>query len=216
RTLWNVLWSCLTTIFASTWLAVHPNVPGRRITKGEGPWILSTREHLKVMAMALIAPEIIVAWAATQFTEFSISSIRKLWRRKDPQHLTMAHGFMVSMGGLDGRRSYTKHERGSEEYREHVSEEKELLLSLDALREYPELRMKLQAIKIEDIMDRSKGDALSKTISILQISWFMVQCFARINQNLPITLLEITALAFAGLSIITYCLWWHKPLNVNY
>ncbi len=55
-----------------------------------------------------------------------------------------------------------------------------------------------------------------KTFSILQISWFIVQCIARALQHLPITLLEVTALAFAGLSIITYCLWWNKPLNVKY
>ncbi|PBK80299.1 hypothetical protein ARMGADRAFT_1092383 [Armillaria gallica] len=30
------------------------------------------------------------------------------------------------------------------------------------------------------------------------------------------TLLEMTALAFAGLSVITYSLWWYKPLNIKY
>ncbi|KAK0197619.1 hypothetical protein F5146DRAFT_888456, partial [Armillaria mellea] len=57
----------------------------------------------------------------------------------------------------------------------------------------------------------SKGDALSKTISIIQISGFIAQCIARVTQRLPITLLEMTALAFAGISITTYCLWWYKP-----
>ncbi len=64
--------------------------------------------------------------------------------------------------------------------------------------------------------DKSKGDALSKTFSILQMSWFIVQCIAQAVQHLPITLLEVTALAFTGLSIITYCLSWNKPLNVKY
>ncbi|KAK0197621.1 hypothetical protein F5146DRAFT_921541, partial [Armillaria mellea] len=72
------------------------------------------------------------------------------------------------------------------------------------------------AINPEEIEDKSKGDVFSKTISILQLAWFIVQCIARATQHLPITLLEMTALAFASLSIITYFLWWYKPLNVKY
>ncbi|KAK0472664.1 hypothetical protein IW261DRAFT_1296317, partial [Armillaria novae-zelandiae] len=63
----------------------------------------------------------------------------------------------------------------------------------------------------ETIEDKSKGDVFSKTVSILQLSWFIVQCLARANQHLPITLLEMSALAFTGPSIITYLLWWYKP-----
>ncbi len=90
------------------------------------------------------------------------------------------------------------------------------LVTLEALESEPNLVKSLAAISRETIEDKSKGDALSKTISVLQISWFIVQCVARAIQHLPITLLEMTALAFAGLSIITYLLWWHKPLNVKY
>lgn len=27
RTVWNIIWSCLITIFACTWVVVHPNIP---------------------------------------------------------------------------------------------------------------------------------------------------------------------------------------------
>ncbi len=90
------------------------------------------------------------------------------------------------------------------------------LVTLEVLEYEPNLVKRLAAISPETIEDKSKGDALSKTISILQISWFIVQCIARALQHLPITLLEMTALAFAGLSIITYSLWWYKPLNIKY
>ncbi|KAK0502207.1 hypothetical protein EDD18DRAFT_683932 [Armillaria luteobubalina] len=227
RTLWNVLWSCLTAIFASTWLAVHPNVPGHRIT-GRQSWseslILSVYERLTVTGVAIIAPEIIVAWAAAQFTvawevcygeKFSIPSIWKSWERDPQDRLTMTHGYFLSMGGFEGNHPHTSDERRASG--QHPSERGDkLLFSLDALVKYPCLRKRLREIKKEDITDRSKGDYLSKFISILQISWFMVQCFARINQNLPITLLELTALSFAGMSIIARCLWLHKPLNVKY
>ncbi len=65
RTLLSIVWSCLATIFACTWLSVHPNVPGRNITT-RGP-ISCTIEHVKIMVTAILAPEVIVAWAAQQF-----------------------------------------------------------------------------------------------------------------------------------------------------
>ncbi len=115
----------------------------------------------------------------------------------NPPKLTMAHGFGVSMGAF-------------------YDAETEKLLVLRCLKDDPFLVEKLAQIEELSIQDRSKGDAFSKTISIFQISWFGAQCFARINQHLPITLLEVMALAFAVLSITTYVIWWHKPLNVQY
>lgn len=66
-----------------------------------------------------------------------------------------------------------------------------------------------------DIKDRSKGDALSKGIAILQLAWFVLQLVARYAQNLPITLLEIDTLAVAALTCITYGFWWKKPKDVG-
>jgi hypothetical protein len=67
----------------------------------------------------------------------------------------------------------------------------------------------------EDIKDRSKGDAISKTFIILQTTWFIVQCIARWSQRLPVTELEVVTLGFALLNGITYGLWWNKPQNVG-
>jgi hypothetical protein len=66
-----------------------------------------------------------------------------------------------------------------------------------------------------DIEDRSKGDALSKGIAILQLAWFVLQLVARYVQNLPITLLELDTLALAALAGIAYGLWWKKPKDVR-
>jgi hypothetical protein len=66
-----------------------------------------------------------------------------------------------------------------------------------------------------DIEDRSKGDALSKGIAILQLAWFVLQLVARYVQNLPITLLELDTLALAALTGIAYGLWWKKPKDVR-
>ncbi len=65
RTLLSIIWGCLATIFVCTWLSVHPNVPGHKITT-RGP-ISCTIERMKIMVTAILAPEVIVAWAAQQF-----------------------------------------------------------------------------------------------------------------------------------------------------
>ena len=66
-----------------------------------------------------------------------------------------------------------------------------------------------------EIQDRSKGDALSKGLVVIQTSWFILQCIARRIERLPITELELVTLAFAALNFITYTLWWNKPLDVQ-
>ena len=36
RSIWNIVWSCLVTIFSCTWIAVHPNVPCQ---EANGKWL---------------------------------------------------------------------------------------------------------------------------------------------------------------------------------
>ena len=67
----------------------------------------------------------------------------------------------------------------------------------------------------DEIMDRSKGDGLSRIILILQSSWFIVQCIARRVQGLDISQLKLTTLALASLNGVTFMMWWDKPLGVK-
>jgi len=67
----------------------------------------------------------------------------------------------------------------------------------------------------KEIRDKSKGDALSKFLVILQTGWFILQCIARAVEHLPVTELELVTVAFATLNFATYIFWWNKPLNVQ-
>jgi hypothetical protein len=62
RTLWNIIWSCAATLFACTWTAIHPNIPG----VDEGKLAIISR-RLLIMVMVLVVPELIIAWAARQY-----------------------------------------------------------------------------------------------------------------------------------------------------
>ena len=69
----------------------------------------------------------------------------------------------------------------------------------------------------EEIQDRSKGDAVTKALVVLQTTWFLLQCAARGlgRQHLAVTELELATAAFAVLNLVIYALWWDKPLDVH-
>ncbi|KAK0440652.1 uncharacterized protein EV420DRAFT_1485862 [Desarmillaria tabescens] len=173
RTVWDIIWSCATTIFACTWLSVHLNVPGHKLTEKE--WFAGAMDCAKLMAIAVLAPEAIVAWAVMQLMvdgkytasvskpPISIFShiIRKIMLQEDPDppKLSMTHGFFLSMGGF-------------------YDTDTETLLDLDSFATNERLIDELQKVDVISIHDKSKGDAFSKAVSILQISWFVSQCIA--------------------------------------
>ena len=64
RTVWNIIWSCLATIFSCTWVAVHPNIPCPR----KRSLVVSFAEHrLPLFICALLVPEYVLAWAIRQY-----------------------------------------------------------------------------------------------------------------------------------------------------
>lgn len=66
-----------------------------------------------------------------------------------------------------------------------------------------------------DIMDKSKGDKLSKGLAIIQVLWVLGQVVHRKVSGYPVTLLEIHTLVHAGCAVMMYILWFKKPLDVR-
>ena len=62
RSIWDILWSCLATIFACSWVSIHPNIPG----PNESSWRIFLR-RLELMFWAVVAPEMIITWAFRQW-----------------------------------------------------------------------------------------------------------------------------------------------------
>lgn len=75
RTVLSILYSCLATTFACTWVSVHPNVP----FFGEGEWVILGRK-IHLMIMALIAPELMIMWAIKQ--SIGAKSIQNIIEKK--------------------------------------------------------------------------------------------------------------------------------------
>ena len=121
RTIWNIVWSCLVTIFSCTWVAVHPNVPcpKRREPNGwigryiRNPLLSFVEHHLPLFICALLVPEDVLAWAIRQFLR--ACKIAKGEIELRVKYLSIAiilsklllergwsktHGFFIIMGGF--------------------------------------------------------------------------------------------------------------------
>ncbi|KAJ7919457.1 hypothetical protein B0H13DRAFT_244967 [Mycena leptocephala] len=64
RTFFGIVSGCLATVFACTWVSVHPNVP----PPNQGQLALTWRRFW-LMVVAVIAPELVVGFAARQFLD---------------------------------------------------------------------------------------------------------------------------------------------------
>jgi hypothetical protein len=201
RTLWNIVWSSLITVFACIWLSVHPNIPAP-----DDSWGRKAVRRVFTMVLALLAPELVVGWAmrqrmqASNITKENKSRIYHIWTRLiinlslQEYNWTKTHGFFAIMGG----------------FMEHHDDGPPTVLEA---KDVPAVTKK--RILEAEIQDRSKGDGLSKTFALVQTTWFILQCISRAIENLPVTELEVATCAFAVLNFATYILWWNKPLNVS-
>ncbi|KAJ7077740.1 hypothetical protein C8R44DRAFT_755073 [Mycena epipterygia] len=186
----DIVWGCLTTIFACTWVSVHPNVPPPDQSRLALFW-----RRLKLMLIAVIAPELMVGfaarqlWAARRFSKGRQCSFRVEF------DVSITHGFFISMGGF-------------------VSQNGHAIITIKQLQN-PEYISAIRKVKAEYIMDKSKGDALSKGVALTQGLWFIMKCLARVHQHLPVTQIEVATLAFAVVNVLIWSLWWAKPLDVG-
>ncbi|KAJ7201092.1 hypothetical protein GGX14DRAFT_659063, partial [Mycena pura] len=188
---------CLTTIFACTWVSVHPNVPPPDPNPPDSFWpklkwwiIVTTGplwRRLKLMLIAVIAPELMVGFAARQFMVARVFSKSVL-----EFNISRTHGYFVSMGGFVAGTG--GHPIVTEQLvRKHIYD--------------------IAKVREKTIKDKSKGDGLSKGVALLQGLWFVTQCLARVV--LPVTDLEVVTLAFAVVNVFIWVLWWGKPIDVQ-
>jgi len=66
----------------------------------------------------------------------------------------------------------------------------------------------------ETILDRAQSNSISKALLIVQVGWFCTNCASRLLQRLPLSLLEVSTAAHSLCTLLTYFVWWSKPLNV--
>ncbi|KAJ7310886.1 hypothetical protein DFH08DRAFT_974043 [Mycena albidolilacea] len=204
RKLFDIVWGCLATIFACTWVSVHPNVPPPNQSRLGLFW-----RRLKMMLIGILAPEIMVGFAARQF--FAARKLSKGGSEDFSPKLIAMTQISCRIRFLDNPRILFRHGGFVSSTGYPVVTKKQL--KDPALGS--EFLEGIRKIRAEEIADKSKGDVLSKGIALAQGLWFTTQCLARVHQHLAITKLEVVTLAFAVVNILIWLLWWGKPLDVQ-
>ena len=182
RTIWNIIWSCLSTIFVIAWVAVRPNIPDPK----DSQWKIFGR-RIMIMVYVLLIPEIVLIWAARQHRDARL--LAKEFRIEGHPDWKTTHAYFLIMGG------FTLYAQGKPlrvlEWRDFKA------LARSGAINWPD-------ISEEEIKDKSKGDYLSRTIVILQSTWFYVQFVARGVSLLFLTELEVATIAYSMLTCVIY------------
>jgi hypothetical protein len=126
RTVFDILWSCLFTIFACTWTVQHLNVPPQREESGDPEWKGDLKyaaknfwTSAKWMMITVLAPEVLITLNAGHLLAAlaTLSQIQK-YATLDGVPWTLTHSLFANMGGFVVReyapeRVYASHLEGS-------------------------------------------------------------------------------------------------------
>ncbi|KAL8834439.1 MAG: hypothetical protein Q9170_003735 [Blastenia crenularia] len=197
RGTFDILWSCIFTIFLCTWVSLHLNVPAMQETYRH-----QFSRKLRWMLQAIMAPEFVLAFATGQKVEAnrSVEEFKDLDLPAGSEKWSVRHGFYANMGGFVLQPSdWTAFPINSKQLhwllqRGHV--------------DYP-------ALTAKEVWDKSKADGFQKSLTCLQTGWFIIQIIGRAIQHLPITTLEITTLSFVLCTLVMFTQWANKPLDVE-
>lgn len=197
RGTFDILWSCLFTIFLCTWVSLHLNVPA-----AHEKYRHRFFRKMRWMCQAIMAPEFVLTFATGQKVEAkrSVELFKDL--HLPPQHpkWTIRHAFYANMGGfLFSPPDWTAFPVNSKQL---------YWLIKQGYVDYPKMTAK-------EVWDKSKADGFQKSLTCLQTGWFIIQILGRAIQHLPITTLEITTLSFVLCTLIMVSQWANKPLDVE-
>jgi hypothetical protein len=194
----SILWSCLVTLVACIYTAIHLNVPTET-----GTW---TRllQKLKWVLTALIAPEIVLYCASYQFIE-ARSLIREL-NKLEKQNIIrggpfdLKYGFFAVMRGFEV--SVSEIYDGAEKLR----------LSPNGVLQLAKLGYPLY-VPEANIDDKGKANLIQKSLVMLQVTWMATQCITRRAYGLPLTLLEIHTMVHVVCALTMYFFWFYVSVS---
>lgn len=208
----SILWSCISTLVACVYTALHLNIP-----KDTSTWAMLKLKGLWV-TIALLAPEIVVYMAISQLFE--------AWTLKRGLHelfgedsgIDLEYCFFVVMGGVE-LKSIHPDLFTSNGQRPSLSVSPKMMLWSAKL----DRRMRVERKRIQD---KSKADLLQKCLVLFQATWMAVQCIARRVLGLPLTILEVHTMVHVLCAAVMYAFWlkvrglvsnlnsYHKPMKI--
>ncbi|TFK61382.1 hypothetical protein BDN72DRAFT_904159 [Pluteus cervinus] len=193
RTLGQLVGSCVFTVIvtATVW-APRQNISDRNSTFWKRPWI-----RTKLELYSLMAPEAILWWGMRQ--RIGAKLLVEQMNRIEPElKWDLMHGHFAQMGG------FARRDNGMVLYPHTL---------FHLLRDQ---RINVKELQVHrQIRDKNKFTFLSGFLVALQVTWFFLESLSRLHHGLPLTALEVVALAFTTVNAITSVVWWSKPYNIR-
>ncbi|KAI1264465.1 hypothetical protein F5Y18DRAFT_390565 [Xylariaceae sp. FL1019] len=189
----DIIWSCLVTIFICTYSLLCLNVPAPNDS-----FLHVVRRRTKWMIIAILAPEIVLTFAAGQWSRarHSVDAFKKAGYND----WTMRMAFFADMGG------FVLRPKNGESFPLNAKQLHWMVVNQ---------HIAMPDIRNEEIWDKSKQDRLARAITSFQIGYLIIQCIGRAANHFAITLLELNALAIVVCSLMTSFAWLHKPADVR-
>lgn len=230
----NLIWSCLTTIFACVYAAMHFSVPKTNHTTLRRMWT-----KVGWVTLGLVAPEFMVVKAAEEWllarklTKEMRSGSGRVggsevveneqtgWNdekgsvsgspnpsgpSKEAPEWTTAHSFFAIMGGFSDRNGKLL----TPSDLTFLASSSPPFSSSFTASVLPNLPTYLL-----DITDKSKADPIVKTFACIQVTWFLANIIARASLKMPVSQLELTTCGYIPGTLMTYAMWWSKPYSVG-
>jgi hypothetical protein len=191
----TLIYSCLTTLFLSTWTVCRPDSFFK-----PGQWF---RNRVMTSLRCLLMPEAAAARAITELRY--IFEMTDAVRRTGPQwdSWTMKQSEIVLMGGVA-----VYHTPGGDDAKHLVAD------GLIQLAKFGKIsRDQLPTTKWID--SRSKADWLAKAISLCQVLWFMASIVSRLAERQTVSLLEDMTLSYVVCALIMAVAWFPKPQDIE-
>lgn len=200
RGTFDLLKTCIATIFLTCWTSVCPNVPAC----GSGRFGL-VKGRLQLFILAMMGPDFVMTLAVGQLYR-AITDRDEFRNNGYASDWSLKKSFFVNMGGL------------------HIilpepdeSGQQTIPISCRQLKYLVDQGfMRMPNLQTDEINGRNKLDSLGRSLAALQAMWFAFNTIGRAISGLHITTLELTTLAFIFLMVLSSFVWWHKPMDVSH
>ena len=216
RSSWDILWTCLSTIIACTWTALHVPVPRRDRTE-----IVSNVLKVVAWICTILAPEFMAGiaaeelWQARSTVARCNAAFRVANSEPDSVNISLSEGSPVKVQS-DGRwgtiQGYCVGMNGV-----LLQTKDDWIYPVHTRNVVPLIEagiIKPSYLRAGNIKDRAKADSFTKGFTLLQSFWVTTNIIARRAYDLPITAIEIATVAYVACAAATYIIWWNKPKDM--
>jgi hypothetical protein len=192
RGTWDIIQTCVITLVLCSWSSLVLNIFS---AKGRVSFL---KDKLRWMLFTLFWPEITLGVAFEQWE--AASQCVEDFSKANYHQWTMRHAFFADMGGFILQ---------SPDFPPFPVDGQQLLYLIqhDYI-PYPD-------VDVETLWDKNKADGFARAITLVQLTWFTIQCIGRAIQHLTLSTLELLTINMIFCTVFTFFCWNNKPLDIQ-